>query len=133
MDDIPHKTFSFEKLIAYQESKALVVKVYNLLKGFPSEERYALCDQIRRAVVSVPSNIAEQGGRTSFKEKIHFLEIACGSLMETYCQLQIAVDLGYIDISLLEEIRPQFIKISQLLSGLRKRLQSGTSSLNPKL
>ena len=65
MDDIPHKTFSFEKLIAYQESKALVVKVYNLLKGFPSEERYALCDQIRRAVVSVPSNIAEQGGRTS--------------------------------------------------------------------
>lgn len=112
--------YSFEKLNAYQSARGLVVKVYELLKKFPQEERFALCDQIRRAVISVPSNIAEQSGRTSHKEKAHFLEISYGSLMETYCQLQIAVDLGYIQNDDLEKIKNDIFNTSRLISGLRK-------------
>lgn len=89
-------TYSFEKLNVWQEAKKLVVEVYHLLDSFPKFEKYALSDQIRRAIVSVPSNIAEGSGRKSIKEQIHFLEISYGSLMETYNQLLIAIDLGYI-------------------------------------
>ena len=87
--------YSFEKLKVWQEAKKLVVDVYHLLDNFPKFEKYALCDQIRRAIVSVPSNIAEGSGRRSLKEQIHFLEISYGSLMETYNQLRIAIDLTY--------------------------------------
>lgn len=73
--------YPFENLNAWQESRKYVVEVYRLLEQFPQSERYALCDQIRRAVISVPSNIAEGSGRISYKEKIHFIEIAYGSLM----------------------------------------------------
>ena len=74
----------------------LVREVYTLLEKFPKYETYALGDQLRRAVVSVPSNIAEGSGRFSNKEKAHFMEIAYSSLTETLCQLDIAHDLGYI-------------------------------------
>ena len=70
--------FSFEKLNVWQESRNLVKDIYLLLREFPMEEKYALCDQIRRAVVSVPSNIAEGAGRMSPKEKSHYIEIAFG-------------------------------------------------------
>ena len=69
---------------------------YSLLKHFPAEEKYALGDQMRRAVISVPSNIAEGLSRTAPKEQAHFLDIAYGSFMETDCQLDISLDLGYI-------------------------------------
>lgn len=114
--------FSFEKLDAYKQARNLVIEVYKLLEKFPISEKYALCDQLRRAIISVPSNIAEGSGRMSIKEKIHFLEIAFGSLMEAYCQLQIAVDLNYIwkeDLSIVNE---KIIDVSKLLSGLRKSL-----------
>lgn len=77
--------YSFEKLLVYQSAKLLVVEVYRLLEKFPKHENYALCDQLRRAIVSVPSNLAEGSGRASIKEKIHFIEIAYGSLMESFC------------------------------------------------
>lgn len=111
--------YSFEKLEVWKESKTLVLLVYEALKEFPPSERFALCDQIRRAVISVPSNIAEGSGRTSFKEKIHFIEIAYGSLMESYCQLLIAVDLNYISISNVNKIKPEFEYVSKMLIGLR--------------
>lgn len=82
--------FSFEKLDVWQESKSLIKDVYQLLKKFPSKENYALTDKIRRSIVSVASNIAESSGRMSHKEKVHFFEIAFGSLMECFCQLLIA-------------------------------------------
>ena len=88
--------YSFQKLNVWKEAKILVIEVYHLLDDFPKFEKYALCDQIRHAVVSVPSNIAEGSGRKSMKEQIRFLEIAYGSLMETYNQLLIAIDLNYI-------------------------------------
>ena len=116
-------TFSFENLNAYKEAKSLVVDVYKLIAKFPQSERFALSAQLQRAIVSVPSNIAEGSGRVSYKEKIHFLEIAYGSLMEVYCQLQIAVDLGYITQEQFEGLRRLSFNVSKLLSGLRKSFE----------
>ena len=111
-------TYSFQKLTVWQESKKLVVDVYHLLENFPKFEKYALCDQIRRAIVSVPSNIAEGSGRKSLKEQIHFLEIAYGSLMESYNQLLIAVDLTYITEESVETIKPTIDKVAKMINGL---------------
>ena len=87
---------SFRQLNVYVKAKELVARVYKLLKKFPREEQFALCDQLRRAAVSIPSNIAEGCGRETQKERMHFLTISYGSLMETLSQLDVACDLGYI-------------------------------------
>jgi len=112
-------TYAFEKLNAWQESRKLVVVVYQLLDRFPKFEKYALCDQIRRSVVSVPSNIAEGSGRISPKEQLHFYEISYGSLMEAYNQLILASDLKYIEINNLQELQPQIDVVARMLNGLR--------------
>ena len=88
--------YAFENMNAWKEARILVKKVYQLLDNFPKFEKYALCDQIRRSIVSVPSNLAEGSGRISTKEQLHFYEIAYGSLMEAYNQLILASDLNYI-------------------------------------
>lgn len=93
-----------------------------LVGTFPSFEKYALCDQIRRAIVSVPSNIAEGCGRPSYKEKEHFVEIAYGSLMEAYCQLILAEDLGYMVSGTVSSIKPEFDEVAKMLSGFRNYL-----------
>ena len=111
--------FAFENLHAYQHSREIVKQVYILLRKFPKEEQFALSDQLRRAVVSVPSNIAEGIGRISNKERVHFIEISYGSLMEVLCQLTLASDLGYISESDLSEIRSQIAIAAKLISGLR--------------
>ena len=80
----------------YQDAKGLVVDVYELLKSFPVEEKYALCDQVRRAVISITSNIAEGMNRMSDKEKAHFLGFAYASMMEVDSQLEVSVELGYL-------------------------------------
>ena len=110
--------YSFERLKVWQEAKKLVVEVYHLLDSFPKFENYALCDQVRRAVVSVPSNIAEGSGRKSLKEQIHFLEISYGSLMETYNQLLIAIDLNYISAESVEAIKPSIDAVAKMINGL---------------
>ena len=110
--------YSFEKLKVWQEAKKLVVDVYHLLDNFPKFEKYALCDQIRRAIVSVPSNIAEGSGRRSLKEQIHFLEISYGSLMETYNQLLIAIELTYITEESVEAIKPSIDAVAKMINGL---------------
>ena len=112
--------YYFERLDVWQQARQLVVQVYKLLEKFPKEEKFALCDQLRRSVISIPSNIAEGSGRIAKKETIHFLEIAYGSLMEMYCQLQIAVNLNYITEADFMEIKPLIFKVSKLLSGLRR-------------
>ena len=71
--------------------------IYALVKTFPVEEKYALGDQMRRAVVSVTSNIAEGSGRQSLKDQAHFLELSYGSLMEVMSQIDLALDLNFID------------------------------------
>lgn len=115
---------SFRKLNVYQNSIILVKSIYGLLDSFPKKEQFALCDQLRRACVSIPSNIAEGMSRTSEKEKIHFLEISFGSLMEVLCQLDISKELNYITQAQLEESEEQITIIAKQLSRLR-------SSLNP--
>ena len=114
--------YAFENMKAWQEARKLVVDVYRLLDGFPKFETYALCDQIRRSVVSVSSNLAEGSGRFSLKEQLHFYEISYGSLMEAYNQLIIAADLNYIGADNLEELRPQIDTVARMLNGLRSSL-----------
>ena len=111
--------YSFETLNAWQEARKLVVYVYQLLDGFPKFEKYALCDQIRRSIVSVPSNLAGGSGRMSLREQIHFIEISYGSLMEAYNQLIIAADLNYIDEQSLESLKAPIDNVARMLNGLR--------------
>ena len=113
------RKFSIEGLEVYQAARNLVKEVYLLQSKFPKTEIFALGDQVRRsASSSVTSNIAEGSGRSSNKEKVHFIEIAYGSLMEAFSQLQIAQDLGYITEGDIDSIRPLFISVAKMLSGL---------------
>ena len=122
------KKYNYKDLDLYKAAKDLVLSVYALLRKFPKEEQYALCDQLRRAVISVPSNLAEGSGRYSVKEQLHFIEIAYGSLLEVECQLDIAHDIKYISDDEYLSAENQISKVASLLSGLRsKRL-----SLNPQ-
>ncbi len=109
----------YRKLLVYEKATALVVHIYKLLKKFPKEEQYALCDQLRRAVVSIPSNIAEGVGRISNKDRAHFIEIAYGSLLEVNCQMDVAKRLGYIIEEELESIDAESLELARMLSGLR--------------
>ena len=113
-------TFSYRQLDAYRKAKEFVIYVYALLKQFPKEEQYALCDQLRRAAISIPSNIAEGMGRISVKEQIHFIEIAFGSLNETMCQLELAYELNYISQEDLLASEDFTKEITRMLSRLRR-------------
>jgi four helix bundle protein len=117
--------FTYRKLRVYQQSKKLVLVIYDLLKYFPKEENYALCDQLRRAVISIPSNIAEGISRASRKEQIHFLEISFGSLNEVMCQIEIANELGIISQENLSLVEDYYKLIAQMLSGLRRSIIEG--------
>ena len=112
--------FGYRKLIAYQKSKELVRHTYKLLDKFPTTERYALCDQLRRSSISITSNIAEGVNRFSLKEKLHFIEISFASLMEVSSQFEIAEDLGYISTDERLSVDVLIEEIARLLSGLRK-------------
>lgn len=111
----------FQNLIVYQQAKDLVKLVYRLMKKFPSDERYALCDQLRRSVISIPSNIAEGMGRIAEKEQSHFINIAFGSLMEVLAQMDIAKDLEYISQEEYLHIEKLVNEISKMLSSLRAK------------
>lgn len=116
------KKYNYKDLDLYKAAKELVLSVYALLRKFPKEEQYALCDHLRRAVISIPSNLAEGSGRTSAKDQAHFLEMAFGSLMEVECQLDIACDLGYISNEELESLNAQIARVAAMLSGMRRKL-----------
>lgn len=114
--------FFYKKLEAYKLAKEFTMYVYSLLKKFPPYEQYALCDQLRRAAISIPSNIAEGMGRMAVKERIHFLEISYASIMEVICQLDISQSLGYIDERELEDAETKAETLTKVMSGLRKSL-----------
>ena len=114
--------FFYRKLQVYQQALLQVRSVYEISKRFPTTEQFVLSDQIRRAVISIPSNIAEGMGRFSIKERIHFLEIANGSLTEVMCQLEIAHLLAYISDEDLRIQEETLSNISRLLAGLKKSL-----------
>jgi len=115
--------FYYRKLLVYHKAMELVTKVYKLSASFPQTERFALCDQIQRAVISVPSNIAEGMGRFSNKERIHFLSIANGSLMEVMCQLEAAHLLGYISQQQFDEQELFISETTRMLVSLRKHFE----------
>ena len=123
-------SFGFRDLRVYQTSKEFVKTIYGLLSTYPSNEQYALCDQLRRASVSVPSNIAEGMSRSSDKEKAHFIEISYGSLMEVLCQMEISKELNYITEKQLKDIENEITIIAKQLSKLRTTLSN--SSLHSK-
>lgn len=109
-------------LNVWKESMKLVKDVYQLLTAFPQHELYGLCSQMRRAAVSIPSNIAEGCGRNSDKELIHFCHISQGSLAELETQLLIAADLNYMDSE--NAIFNQLMKVGKLMSGFIHYLQT---------
>ncbi|MBQ4210382.1 MAG: four helix bundle protein [Prevotella sp.] len=117
------KDFYYRKLKVYHQSKQLVTNIYSLTRRFPLHEQYGLSNQIQRAAISIPSNIAEGMGRFSLKERIHFLEIAYGSLMEVMCQLEIAEQLNYITSDNLTEQENLVFEIASMLIGLRKTIE----------
>ena len=117
MDD-----FYYRKLNVYHKAKQLVVDVYNLIKTFPKDEMFSLNNQLQRAVISIPSNIAEGMGRFSIKERIRFIEIAFGSLTETMCQLEIAESLQYMNHEQLSIFDTEIKEIARMLIGLRTNL-----------
>ena len=112
------EVFGYRKLIAYQKAKDVVKRTYKLLKQFPAEERYAMCDQLRRASISISSNIAEGINRFSVKDKSHFIEMAFGSLMEVSSQFEIAEELGYVTAEDKLSMDKLIDEEARLLSGL---------------
>jgi four helix bundle protein len=112
---------SHKDLKVWQESMDLVIQIYKLAENFPKHEIYGLSSQIRRAAVSIPSNIAEGAGRSGEKEFIRFLYIALGSLSEVETQLEIAFRLDYIKD--LEEINNSIYFIRKMLANLIKSLK----------
>lgn len=111
---------TFRDVHAWQVAYKLTIDVYNLAKKFPKEEVYGLTSQIKRAVVSVPSNIAEGFGRRSDKEKDQFYSIAHGSLTEVENQLLIALGVGYINEGEHNKVQSAVVETHKTLYGLRK-------------
>lgn len=116
--DKPHK-----KLDAWKQAMELVKDVYKATSSFPATEKYSLTDQIRRAAVSVPSNIAEGAARQTRKEFINFLHIAQGSLSELDTQFELARELGYIDEVAWKAIDALMVRVDKMLSGLIRSLR----------
>lgn len=108
----------FSDLFAWQESHKLVIFVYKLAKKFPEDEKFGLTSQIKRAVVSITSNIAEGFGRNTRKDKMQFYAIAKGSIYETDNQLKIALDLKYIEECDYAVAKDNISKCLRLVSGL---------------
>jgi four helix bundle protein len=114
--------FRFEKLEVWQRAIDYAGCVYEETRRFPDDERYGLISQMRRAAVSVSSNIAEGSGRTSDKDYARFVSMAYGSLMETVSQAQIAKRQGWLQANRCDELRQRADQLARMLSGLRKSL-----------
>lgn len=125
------KISSFRQLFAWQESHKLVLMIYEITKVFPKNEIFGLTNQLRRAAVSISSNIAEGFSRQYFKEKIQFYFLSQGSNTEVQNQLLIAKDVGYLEAGDFKRIADQSAAVGKLLSGLIKKtrvlVNSGSS------
>lgn len=118
------KIKSFTDLKAWQQSHELVLLIYQETVNFPSSEIFGLSSQLRRAVVSISSNIAEGFSRKSSKEKLQFYYMSIASLTEVQNQLLIAKDVGYITRSKFNALANQSIVISKLINGLIKKIRN---------
>jgi four helix bundle protein len=120
--------YGFEKLEVWQESRELVKDIYVATSQFPQQEKFGLTSQLRRAAISISSNIAEGSSRRSQKDQARFYEIAYGSLIEVLNQLILAQDLQYLSPDRLEAIRPKIDRIGRMLNGLRQSIQKHADS-----
>lgn len=114
------KITSFTQLIVWQQGHKLVLDIYKITMTFPKEEMFSLTSQLRRAVVSVTSNIAEGFSRRSYRDKAHFYTMLLGSLTETQNELLIARDLKYIDSEIFSTLAKMSVEIQKMLSVLIK-------------
>ena len=113
-----------KKLRAFELADELVIMIYRATKSFPKEEVYGLCSQMRRAAVSVPSNIVEGCARESQAEYFRFLEIAFGSLRELHYQFSLARRLGYIDERDVSECDLKIVEAEKVLNALLRSLRN---------
>lgn len=115
---------SHRDLRAWQLAYALGLAVYRLTASFPRAEQFGLVSQLRRCVISVPSNIAEGFGRGSTQDYVRFLKIARGSLFEVDTQLQYSKDLGYISAEQYSTLQEEWNGVSKVLAGLIRSIES---------
>ncbi|HEX7807413.1 MAG TPA: four helix bundle protein [Thermoanaerobaculia bacterium] len=113
---------SFEDLIVWQRAMTLVQEIYGVTQTFPADERFGLTAQLRRAAVSIPSNIAEGHERQTTRDYIRFVSIAEGSLAEVRTQLRIGCDLGYCSIDAMSSTFNEMKEIKRMLNALRRSL-----------
>jgi len=118
------KIQSFTDLIAWQEAHKLVLMIYIETKKFPREELFGLVNQMRRAVISITSNIAEGFSRRSNKEKTQFYYLSQGSLTEIQNQLIAAKDIGFMNEEIFNQIYDQSIRVNKLINGMIKYFRS---------
>ena len=114
----------FTELHVWQRSHALVLQLYRATASFPSEERYGLTSQLRRAALSIPTNIAEGSKRVSRQEYAHFLNVAEGSLAETEYLLMVARDLGHLRSEETDSYLHELTEIARMLNSLRTKVGS---------
>lgn len=112
---------NFRELIAWQKAMQLTKQVYVLTKAFPASEQYGLVSQIQRAVVSIPSNIAEGAGRPTQKELVHFLSFSLGSAYELETELLLAGELNYINVEQSKQINAEIVEVQKLVYSLMKK------------
>jgi four helix bundle protein len=115
------KIEKFQDLDVWKEGHKLVIEIYRISKSFPKEEIFGLTSQIRRAVISITSNIAEGFGRQSYKDKSNFYQMAFGSIIEVRNQILIARDVGYVNNADFELIDNQTVKVEKICRGLIKK------------
>jgi four helix bundle protein len=114
----------FRQLRVWENSHALVLRIYQITKKFPKEELYSLTSQIRRSSSSIPTNIAEGCGRGSNKEYAQFLQIAVGSSYELEYQILLAKDLNYIDGTIFDEFNAELQSLQRQLAALLQKVRS---------
>lgn len=110
---------NFENLIAWKKAKGVCLFCYKLVKSFPKEEKYGLSDQLRRAAISIPSNIAEGYSRGSGKDACHFFSISIGSIYEVMTQIDIASELNYVSLEEREELFVLCNESLRLINGFK--------------
>jgi four helix bundle protein len=121
-------TYSFEKLEVWKEARELVVWIYTITKEYPAEEKFGLVTQLRRAAVSVVSNLAEGSSRKSAKDQAHFSQIAYSSLLEILTQLILSGDLHFIPEETVTEGRAKIENLTMKIAALRNTQLARTAS-----
>ena len=120
----------YHKLKVWEKAHLLAIDVYRLSEGFPRRDGVALTTQLRRAALSIPTNIAEGAGKSGTNDFRRFLDIALGSASETHYQLLVARDLNLIENEVYDDLSSRVVEVRRMLVGLLKRVKLGASQSN---